>query len=654
MEGQLREFPARRACLLAVCFCRVLLATVYSSFAGKLPEAPGPLAYDTSAYELAPEFRLQVQPWSVADLKNAFRQRVALEKQRREFDVDYYRIGYTLSFPLPLSMRPKPQELPGGILKSTYPWMIWLSWDLEERWRLLDLARRQFGDREAGALLQRELAALSTWDRFCENDGAIGLATAHIAASLSLALEDTSKWDPELLKQTRNAAEALLDRDAWPWFQKQWPERPLTPDRIGNIPVITLVRSAQLARVVSSPHEQAFETRACEVLHAWGRFRLGSQHHTEGAAYDGYLLDSVTEWLAGLSDRDELLQECRLAFRSQADQWMNLTLPGRPDLQAALGDVEPEMTFWASVLMRLADWYQWSDSQWLLRRFPVQRMRAACLAAALDQKPTGSARLEAPRSGPRELPNALTLRTGWEEQDLLTVVGLSRSAMGRLHADGGHLILGWGGRFWITDPGYQQYRPGEERDYTLGTQAHNPPVIGGVAQTERTGQLERLEIDLHGWQHAAVDLSHCYRGLPAGASVRRDVWLVNEGGRAVVVRDTFDSLGTNVEVKTSWQVGAHLAWAFRTGWARLSDGQRALWVGTDPGELDASLLTRHPGTRGGLTLTHTARLLEGRGTRWFVFCCDPSGGWQPPTLESSRLTLKLMPPGTPPSAWFID
>jgi hypothetical protein len=621
--------------------------------AGNGPDAPPPpLAYETSAYELAPYLQQGLHPWRASGLNTVILERAAREKQRREMDVYYYRIGYTMSFALPLDRRPGLKQLPAVLPGHPYPWLIWLSWDLEDRWRLLQITWRQFDDREAGVLLQRELAALSGWDHFCEVDGNVGLVTAHMAASLSLALADTSKWEPQSLRQARGAAEALLERDVWPWFERQWREEDIAPAQLGNIPVIALVRSAQLARVIGSPRQAALEEKARAVFHAWCRFRMGAVQHTEGTGYDGYLMDSMTEWLAGLPDRAELLRESRDAFRSLADQWMDLTLPGRFDLQAPLGDVEPEMTFWATALIRAAGWYDWRDADWFIRQFPLQRMRAAALVSALGQKfpPTP----DAPAVGPREHPNALSLRTGWDKSDLLAVVGLSRGQMGHLHADGGQIILGWQGRFWITDPGYQQYRPGEERNYTLGVQAHNGPVIGGKAQTLRAARVRLLETNAHGWQHARVDLSGCYQGLPAGASVQREVWLINDGGLAVVARDTFSSLGKDVEVSASWQGGDHLGWAFHENWTRLTDGQHALWLGTFPGTLEASSLTRHPGSRGPLTLTHTTTLPEGQGIRWWVFWCEPKAGWQPPAFEAHQGALKLKLPKATQAGWSIE
>jgi hypothetical protein len=276
------------------------------------------------------------------------------------------------------------------------------------------------------------------------------------------------------------------------------------------------------------------------------------------------------------------------------------------------------------------------------------------LSVALHRNSTFAGRLETPSAGIRELPNAASLRTGWDRDGVLAAVGLSRGAMGHLHADSGQLILGWQGRCWITDPGYQQYRPGDEREFTLGDDAHNAPVIGGLKQSNRAAKLERLETDLQDRLHVRVDLSECYRGLPTDARVKRDVWLINRGARAVVVRDSFKSLKQGAEIKTSWHGGTHFAWAFRNGWTRLSDGQRALWVGTLPGGLFPSALHRHPGSRGPLTLTHTATLSDGEGVRWWVFFCDPTAGWDSPSLELEGAGLKLKTAAKAAASWSVE
>jgi hypothetical protein len=479
------------------------------------------------------------------------------------------------------------------------------------------------------------MAALAGWDRFVESaNDQVSLVTAHIAAGFSLVLADTRGWNSELLQQTRLAATALIEQDAWPWFLKHWGDTEnLTPQQLHNIPVIILARSAQLARVLNHPHAEVMEKKMVDVLSAWCRYRTGKEFHTEGTAYDGYLMDNITEWMINLSSRAELLLQYRDAFRSLADQWIDITLPGQPDLHAPIGDVEPEMMFWCNALVRLAAWYQWHDAAWLLLRIPVNRLPIAAISAAREHAGIFGSGLIRPTIAPHEHPGLVSLRTGWSSHDLAVMLSIPRNGMSHLHHDCGHLVLGWQCRFWITDPGYQQYRPGEERDYTIGIKAHNCPVINGQAQKVPAGRLLDVNTDEHGWQHSGIDITACYAGLPTNALVHRDVWqapTATEG--MVVVRDRFHSLRADSEIQTNWIGDTHLAWSFVKGWVRLSDGSLSLWLGTFSGSFVPSALDRHPGSRGPLTLTHTAKLSTGSGVRWWVFWCDVECGWLPPTI----------------------
>jgi len=577
-----------------------------------------------------------LREWQPEDIRKEIRARAGAEKRRREMTVYYYRIGYPISYPLPLVKSPEMNALPVGIQGITYPWYTWLGWALEERWRRLHAAWRHFGDVEAGALLQGELAALEGWDQYCEVKGHVSLSTAHISACLSRALPLKDGWDEEKYGRARAAAEKIIEREAWPWFQREWPEgETLAAEDLHNIRVIGLTRCAQLARVIASPRAEAMETRTREALRAWYRLRPAGSRYTEGSAYDGFLLDSLTEWLSGLPDREALLNEGRESLPRLAGQWIRLALPGRVDVQAPLGDVEPEMPFWATVLQRFGMWGVSPGAGWLARRLPVQPLPAAFLTDAIENINLFKDGVRPPESGPSELPHALSLRTGWDGPDILAAVGLTRSEPGHLHNDAGQVVLGWRGRFWITDPGYQQYRPGIERDFSMGKEAHNIPVIAGKAQTRRAPKLLSLGKEPDGTQRAVIDLTECYEGLPRGAYVEREVRLLPAGGvrasdRAVIVRDRLTGVGGGTEVQTSWLAGTHLAWAFKDGWARLSDGERALWIGVFPGGHAAAGLDRHEGSRGPLTLKHSAVLPDGRGDRFWAFVCDEAGGWEPP------------------------
>lgn len=613
-----------------------------------------PLPYDVSAYERWPELAAAVdRPWTLDEVKTVLAERAAAEKRRRELHVYYYRIGHTIAYPLPLDHKLNEKALPQGIPGIVYPWSTWLSWELEERWRVLHAAWRYLGDAEAGALCQRELAALARWDDFKAERG-VSLATAHLAASLRLAAMDASGWDPTLHQQAMQAAKALLERDVGPWFQQSWADgKPITPARLHNIPVIALFRAAQLARAIKHPLNATLEPRALEVVEVWWKYRMATERHTEGTAYDGYVADAATEWLAEIPDRDRWLAQGREAFDNMVRDWTHSGLPGRVDLHAPLGDVEPEMPFWINALGRIADWYQLGEGGWTLRHFPVRRMPAATLATILRNPDFFGRDFAAPKAGPREHLASATLRTGWHQGGLLAAIGLPRCDMGHLHADSGHLILGWQARFWITDPGYQQYRAGAERDYTIASQAHNAPVVAGIAPTRRAARLVALESQGGGRQHAAIDLTPCYQGLPPRASVLRDVWLIPGDEPAVVIRDIFDNLPAGTEVRTHWLGNAHLAWSFPAGWARLSDGEHIVWMGTVPGTIEAAILDRHPGSRGPLTLHHAAKVPEGRSVRWWVFQTGPAGTWNPPQLTAKNENLSCRRPGDEKSLWTI-
>lgn len=618
------------------------------------------LGYDSSIYELSSKIPPSAAPWQPTDLLAVLTERAAWQKRQRELHVYYYRINQTIAYPLPVAQR--PAALPAGIPgRSWYPWLIWLLWTLEERWRTLHVAWRLLGDAAAGQLLQQELAALNQWQTFTNWNGEVGLPTGHIAGCLTYFLADEAGWDSKLYADAKAAAERLVAQDLWPWYQTAWASKmELTPHDIHNIPVIALVRGAQLARAVASPHAAELTAKATATLRAWWQHRADAAHpHTEGTSYDGYLMDSFTEWLDGLPQRQELLTAGRDAFVSLARQWLYSTLPGRLDLHAPLSDVEPEMPFWMNCLLRMVQWYDgnsadtddqvWQESRWLLQRIPAVRLPAAALTLAFTQDAFAESTADdtPPATAPQEVANAVTLRTGWTGADLLALIGLSRSGMSHLHNDGGHLILGWRQRFWITDPGYQQYRPGEEREFTIGIAAHNAPVIDEIFQSKRGVQLVDVTTTPAGTTaertQATLDLTACYEGLPANATIKRTVWLDRAGpmnSPLVVVRDTLQGFSGTPTIRTHWQSGTHLAWAFVDGWARLSDGEHALWIGTVPGAIEAMMMERHAGSRGPLTLIHQAPLATD-GTRWWIFCTDPTLGWMPPALAQLLITYNL-------------
>ena len=599
------------------------------------------LGYDPSTFELAGQTPRGVVRQTSESIQASFAQRVAVEKERKELAVYYYRVNHTLAFPLPLTSR--PVDFPPGIPGMTnYPWLTWLAWALEERWVLLLAAWVQLDD-EAGELMQRELAALDGWDSFTDASGVPSLALGHIAGVLATALQYSEHLDPLHAAAIRRAATQLIDQDTLPWYAEHWAklQEPLEPKNLHNIPTIALARSAQLARAIGHASAEQLDACAAMALRAWCKHRLNTNApHTESTAYDGFLMDSVTAWLDTTPLRDNLLAECQPAFFSLVDHWLAMALPGRLDLQIPLSDVEPEMPYWINALARLAAWYGHEQGGWLLQHLPPDRMPATALTLLLARPERLAVQTQPPTAGaPLSTPNAVVLRSGWDSADISVAIGAGQSRMSHLHQDSGSVVVAWQNRCWITDPGYQQYRKGEERDFTMGIAAHNAPVIGGIVQTLRASNLVSLANDERG-QSASIELTHCYAGLPESAHIQRQLWLSPFPTAAtqpyLIVADAFHGFAERTEIEISWQLGTHLAVAFQDGWLRLSDGEHTLWMTTSDRALASQNLSRHAGSRGPLTLSHRYTLPAAEHRFGWLFFFNPAIVWSPPTHDEVR------------------
>lgn len=585
---------------------------VHGMFAN--PRSGRLVRYDTTEHEHADGLDRRSRPWTRDDVLSEIGRRARTYLDAHELTVHYYRIGFQFAFRLPVADR--PTEFPTGILgEKPYPWLIWLGWELEERWRVLAAASRLIPElsERAESTLAQEFSAFAGWSSFDGDGDHAALMTAAVSSAVADVLSHASDHSDAVIGPARIAANRIVSESIGPWVVAAWPaEPPYEMVDMHNIRCITLLRGAQLATVAQHEHAPALRERAAQVFGEWLRLRQqDSEPLVEGAAYDGYLLDTVTEWLP--PDLRPLGAE---ALSTTVSGWAHLALPGRIDLLAPIGDTEGEMTFWASAAARICRWYGLAPETVWLRRFPLSRLPGGALADAslLAELPVEGSDLV---PGRHEQLSTVTVRTGWDAADILVAVGASRTPMGHLHFDGGNVVIGWRNRFWITDPGYQQYRAGAERDYTIGPLAHNVPVIAGIAQTIRAATLLNSAADT-----VSLDLTGCYGGLPPDAQVRRDVALA---AGTIAVRDTITGLAPGTDIATNWLIGAGLALSFVDGQVRISDGHRALWIATSSGDLNANDVLRHEGTRGALHLCH-----HGAAPRWWIFVTDEAGGWDPP------------------------
>ncbi len=508
--------------------------------------------------------------------------------------VDYYRVGRRLSYPLPVTDGYPPLADVPGI--AEYPWSTWLTWTLEEHLAQAGYRAELLGDGAARAAAERDLTGLAGWPEYCAFRGGPSLDTAHAARMMVRALRRWSWPADDLRARLVQALRRLVD--------EYGSAAAASPEPKHNIPLIAELGAALAATVADHPAAPDLNSAARRDVEQW--MAAHDDGYSEGVAYDGYVLGFALGWAeaAGVPLHEHPSLPAVIAPS------LALGVPGSPVDVAPLSDVEPrEMSFHVAAAVMLArrrpdlvpGWYL--DA--VLASGPAEWLKFGLLEA-LD----GLSWESAPPPGPRAvaLTYAAVARTGETDDDLAVAVSAPRSEMGHVHRDAGSLVFGHRGVWWIDDPGYQQYCPGDEREFTVGPLAHNGPVVGGVAPTLKAATAAATD------GMVVVDLTACYPE-PVGR-VERLVTLLGRRGVAMA-----DRLERPAEMAGVWHFHPSLTWWVAPDRLLLERDGTLLEVHAPGAALDAESLARLPGTRGQMTLR--LRRAPARVT-WTVFAFGPT------------------------------
>ncbi len=530
--------------------------------------------------------------------------------------VDYYRIGRKLSYPLPLTSLSVPDVVVPTI--PDYPWATWMLWALEERINALGWAAEWIGDESARRAAVADLAALAQWPKY-QQYAMPDLSSAHAARILSTAAT-AWQWVANDLRGSlheacvRHVAQVLPDSDRLYGFVRSKEDvlRHHDPyELLRNIPVIGTIGAALTAAAARHPTATPLNARVKALFTA--TLELRRDGFSEGAGYDGYVLDFVADWLGTLSeaDRSPILDHPNL--KQYLEQSYMLGAPGAVERLAELSDVEPQqMPFHLSAQAKLLGLRRDSARSWLLARCPLDWLRSDALAAL--HRAADEPAAKAPPAGALDAHYATVLRSGWEADDLAVAIACSHSPMSHIQCDSGTLVAGTKGTWLIADPGYQQYAHGDERNFTIGPEAHNAPLINGSAQIKKQPRRLTLGDTGPGVHHAAIDLAACYPPALALRKLVRHVWLV--GNRAVIVADQIEA-ETPPQATYHWHAHPACAWWFEANWAMVTLNDVHLWLTCPNRQLSGANLHRLPGSRGQLTLVST---LDAAGpVVWWAF-----------------------------------
>ncbi|MFV2066048.1 MAG: heparinase II/III family protein, partial [Pirellulales bacterium] len=570
-------------------------------------------------------------------VENEIRRRADRYLARNRLIVDYYRIGRQLVYPLPVESLSLPKIQVPTI--NVYPWATWMTWELEERVGSLGWAGEWFGDERARRATIADLAALARWPRYAQYRGP-DLSSGHAGRLMWLA-HSRWRWLGEGLRgQLEQACRRHAD-EILPGSNNRHGKYKTKADLLAsenphhllhNISFIGTIGAALTAHVARHPSAKLLSQRVAMIFGAILESRKTG--YAEGVGYDGYLLDFVADWLLIVDEdtRGPIVEHPR--FADYLDESYMLAAPGTAEAVAELSDVEPrEMPFHLSAQAKLARLQPSPIRSWHLSRCRPDWLRADALAAIhpLADKLSG----KTPRAGALNAHYAVVLRSGWDAKDLAVAMACSSSPMSHIQCDNGSIVIGTHGRWAITDPGYQQYVQGAERDFTLGSTAHNAPVLNGECQIRKAPQRVSLKPVSDRVRRAAVELAACYPSKLLAKSVLRTLWCADTN--LVVVADQISA----ADIKTisyHWHGCRDAAWWSKDGWVLAQLPESSVWLTSPQAEVDDSRIRRLDGSRGQLTLVTEADTQA--PVVWWVFAFDV----EPPTIamRSGGMGIEVM------------
>lgn len=549
------------------------------------------------------------------EITNIPSSRCALEKKQSRLMVDYYRIRRKISFPLPLDQF-YLLKIPSKSI-SGYPWSIWMVWRLEERFHALYNGYFFQKDQASGELLQKELGHFAKWTTYNELKSQPDLSTGHCGRLLFKALQDWQGISEELKDKLKVACKGLVEEN-FPKFEEYYKEvsdiesiKKLKNPRgaLHNIGFIGSIGTAMAAYCIGDNRYKIILEKLKIVVKALAWFSK-EKGYSEGIAYDGYMYDFLLDLMPLYSKEDckELLDT--EIVHNIMNQVIHSAVSGNPSARAEIGDVESkEMTFDIVALIKFQKYFSTEGFAWYIQNVCPTNLRSDGVSQLL-QLPNAQATALPPKKQVLRLPATIALRSGWGADDITVIVSACNSTAGHIQNDAGTVVIGTRGSWLINDPGYQQYMESSEREFTLGLQAHNFPLVNQVNQKSKNVKIVSLEEGP--MPSVELDMTNCYAEGHV-KNVRRKIWILDKN--RIAIRDLLE--GESVEsVSYTWH-GHPEGYNYVNDWGLVQHDEGILWFRCLGHSFSPSNLTRLRGSRGSLSFSRF--LPKPSGPLWWVF-----------------------------------
>lgn len=437
-------------------------------------------------------------------------------------NVDYYRLGYKYHYPYPIAQLSKPKFDDPGIV---YPWYLFNYYSLEEVYFSLGWAAQVLKNPSALIASRELIRQVASWPAYGGRQSLPDLLTGHAAKLSYTAFCLWEFVDPELKTKIKvslekiaqepqdsinNLCKYIRNEDDLLNFDLKFKGNPEKFNRgkiIHNRTLIGVAGAFISAKLSGSPLEKDYEKLIRILINV--RLRLQEERgFFEAVSYDGYVWDYLLMALSMLSESDVAYYLHFWQSYHVLEEVYATHLPGSISTIAPLSDVEPKtMNFKYSSFARQLLMTGDGKFKSVLEDSEIEVLPADAIGLYLSQgslpgnfyrndkfcKELVASKPEIVKVDKVKDGNyCLRLSVGGDD-GFVSVVSFSSSHMIHQQKDFGTFVIGFNNplREWaITDPGYQQYVPGNERDFTIGKFSTNTPSFTPIDESQESQESQ--------------------------------------------------------------------------------------------------------------------------------------------------------------------
>ncbi|MCD7032966.1 heparinase II/III family protein [Metabacillus sp. GX 13764] len=414
------------------------------------------------------------------DAWGAFLSRANQFAEETSFLVTYGNAPDRIQVKLPLKQLPARKSPKGYV---DYPFWTMFSRAVEERIQDLSIAWTLTGASiyaEKAKELMLGLAEFTRWYEYPKRGAEGNLSNAHFLMGQAIGYDTLySILAPAEKEKIKNS---IVTHGL----------RPLAAD-LNNMDTHNIICSKQCAIMLGAlairdeyPHAEKYIAGAHHYLTSYLDERIDTPE-TEGLLYTAAACKHIMIAAAAFkraADDDSLIMHPYLA-NVLPEQFIYFMAPGKKASFANFSDSGHSIHI-APIMGALADVNQDPVSKWFLEKYVPDDSRSFLYRKNSEPALAPSEVFEKPYV--KSLPIGWAcIRSGWGDADHMLAVCSSSSKRDHNHFDQNHFILNAGGEWLITDPGYQDYRPGPRSQFTLGSKGHNTLLINGEGQCTRGG-----------------------------------------------------------------------------------------------------------------------------------------------------------------------